>query len=151
MKFLLKISAICLISSITITSHAYSPKLLLLEDHAGISQTYLDQNSKKKVAKDTIQVMVYEKHSYPTSDDFADNYQSAIIKTLIDCKYKAVAVGGATYYRGRTSNSERVAKYDDTFIVNGITGGGENTYDELQYESIKGSTFNKKIYDFACK
>lgn len=151
MKYLLQLSTICLISSITLTSHAYSPKLLLLEDNAGISQTYLDQNSKKKVAKDTVQVMVYEKHSYPTSDDFSDSYQSAIIKTIVDCKYKAVAVGGATYYKGRTSNSERVAKYDETFIINSLTGGGENTYEGLNYKSIKGSTFNRKIYDFACK
>lgn len=150
MKYLLKISTICLISSITITSHAYSPKLLLLEDNAGISQKYLDQNSKKKVAKDTMQVMVYEKHTNSTSDDFANGYQSAIIKTLVDCKYKAVAIGAATYYKGRTSNSERIARYDDTFAVNGITGGGENSYEALFYESIKGSNLNKKIYDFAC-
>lgn len=138
-------------SSILSTSHAYSPKLLLLEDNAGYSQKYIDQNSKKKVAKDTIQVMIYEKHNHATSDNFANGYQSAIIKTLVDCKYKAVAIGGAIYYKGRTSNSERIARYDDTFFVNDITSGGENSYEGLSYESIKGSNFNKKIYDFSCK
>lgn len=154
MKYLLQLSTICLISSITLTSHAYSPKLLLLEDNAGISQTYLDQNSKKKVAKDTVQVMVYFKSTSPVTSYVSDPYRSSITTNIVKCKNKAVAVGGGVFYAGRTSNSKTVGRFDE-MTVRGFDGDDlrESThmYDHLYYESIQKSLINRKIYDFACK
>ena len=131
------------------TSFAYTPKLLLVDQSSGFKQ-YLDEKSIKRIDKSLMKVVIYDKYSYKNSDEYAKNYQSAIKVYVIDCPYKALSMGYATYYSGATSNSEPVGSYNNIKGMNGYTGEVVYFYDELEFRSIKNSPSNQKIYKRVC-
>lgn len=133
---------------ITIPAFAYTPKLLVVDDTYGFKQ-FLDEKSIKKIDKNLMRVMIYDKYSYKQSDEYAKNYQSAIKTYILDCPYKALAIGQATYYSGLTSNSNSVGAYNN---IKGMSGDGEAVYfyDDLEFTSVKNSTANQKIYKRVC-
>lgn len=131
------------------TSFAYTPKLLLVDQSSGFKQ-YLDEKSIKRIDKNLMKVVIYDKYTYKSSDEYAKNYQSAIKVYVIDCPYKALSMGYATYYSGLTSNSELVGSYNNIKGMNGDTGEVVYFYDELEFRSIKNSPSNQKIYKRVC-
>ena len=128
---------------------AYTPKLLLVDQGYGFKQ-FIDENSIKKIDKSLMSVMVYEKYTYKNSDEYAKNYKSAIKVYVIDCPYKALSMGYATYYKELTSNSELVGSYNNIKGMNGDTGETIYFYDDLEFTSIKNSPSNQKIYQRVC-
>ena len=128
---------------------AYTPKLLLVDQSTGFKQ-YIDENSIKKIDKSLMSVMVYDKYTYKNSDEYAKNYKSAIKVYVIDCPYKALSMGYATYYKELTSNSELVGSYNNIKGMNGDTGETIYFYDDLEFTSIKNSPSNQKIYQRVC-
>ena len=128
---------------------AYTPKLLLVDQSTGFKQ-YLDEKSIKRIDKNLMKVVVYDKYTYKNSDEYAKNYQSAIKVYIIDCPYKALSMGYATYYSGPTSNSKLVGSYNNIKGMNGDTGETIYFYDDLEFTSIKNSPSNQKIYQRVC-
>lgn len=128
---------------------AYTPKLLLVDQQYEFKQ-YLDEKSIKKIDKNLMSVMIYEKYNYKNSDEYAKNYQSAIKQYIVDCPYKSLAMGSAAYYKGLTSNSEFVGTYNNIKGINGDTGKTVYFYDDLIYVSIKNSVADQKIYKRVC-
>ena len=51
---------------------AYTPKLLLVDQNSGFKQ-YLDEKSIKKIDKNLMKVVVYDKYTYKNSDEYAKN------------------------------------------------------------------------------
>ena len=131
------------------TSFAYTPKLLLVDQSSGFKQ-YLDEKSIKRIDKNLMKVMIYDKYTYKNSDEYAKNYKSAIKVYVIDCPYKALSMGYATYYKELTSNSELVGSYNNIKGMNGDTGETTYFYDDLEFTSIKNSPSNQKIYQRVC-
>ena len=128
---------------------AYTPKLLLVDQNSGFKQ-YLDEKSIKKIDKNLMKVVVYDKYTYKNSDEYAKNYKSAIKVYVIDCPYKALSMGYATYYKELTSNSELVGSYNNIKGMNGDTGETIYFYDDLEITSIKNSTVDQRIYRRVC-
>ena len=128
---------------------AYMPKLLLVDQSTGFKQ-YLDEKSIKRIDKNLMKVVVYDKYTYKNSDEYAKNYKSAIKVYVIDCPYKSLSMGYATYYKELTSNSELVGSYNNIKGMNGDTGETIYFYDDLEFTSIKNSPSNQKIYQRVC-
>ena len=128
---------------------AYTPKLLLVDQSTGFKQ-YLDEKSIKRIDKSLMKVVVYDKYTYKNSDEYAKNYKSAIKVYVIDCPYKALSMGYATYYKDLTSTSELVGSYNNIKGMNGDTGETIYFYDDLEFTSIKNSPSNQKIYQRVC-
>ena len=128
---------------------AYTPKLLLVDQSTGFKQ-YLDEKSIKRIDKNLMKVVVYDKYTYKNSDEYAKNYKSAIKVYVIDCPYKALSMGYATYYKELTSNSELVGSYNNIKGMNGDTGETIYFYDDLEFTSIKNSSVDQRIYRRVC-
>lgn len=128
---------------------AYTPKLLLVDQSTGFKQ-YLDEKSINRIDKNLMKVVVYDKYTHKNSDEYAKNYKSAIKVYVIDCPYKALSMGYATYYKELTSNSELVGSYNNIKGMNGDTGETIYFYDDLEFTSIKNSPSNQKIYQRVC-
>ena len=128
---------------------AYTPKLLLVDQNSGFKQ-YLDEKSIKKIDKNLMKVVVYDKYTYKNSDEYAKNYKSAIKVYVIDCPYKALSMGYAPYYKELTSTSELVGSYNNIKGMNGDTGETIYFYDDLEFTSIKNSSVDQRIYRRVC-
>ena len=141
---------IALLSSlfVSMSSIAYTPKLLLIDHSSGFDQ-YLDEKSIQKIDKTLMRVMIYDKYNYKATDEYITNFQSAIHVYIVDCPYKAISRGYGTYYSGRTSNSEILGVYNN---IKGMTGDGDSFYfyDDLEFKSIKNSVAYQKIYRRLC-
>jgi heme oxygenase len=76
-----------------------------------------------------------------------------VIKQLIvDCKGKTIALRGADYFAGQTSNSKLVKKFDDiTLSHDGETGAAFYSFDDLDFKPLNQGQFYKQIYDISCK
>ncbi|NNG82925.1 surface-adhesin E family protein [Acinetobacter sp. ANC 5378] len=129
---------------------AYTPKLLLVDSDNYSFKQYLDEKSIQRIDKNLMKVVVYDKHTRKISDEYAKNYQSAIKVYIVDCPYKALAMGQATYYSGMTSNSDFVGAYNNIKGMDGDTGEIIYFYDDLEFTSIKNSNVNQKIYKRVC-
>ena len=138
-----------LILFLSMPAIAYTAKLLLVDQSTGFKQ-YLDEKSIKRIDKNLMKVVVYDKYTYKNSDEYAKNYKSAIKVYVIDCPYKALSMGYATYYKELTSNSELVGSYNNIKGMNGDTGETIYFYDDLEFTSIKNSPSNQKIYQRVC-
>ena len=63
---------------------AYTPKLLLVDQSTGFKQ-YLDEKSIKRIDKNLMKVVVYDKYTYKNSDEYAKN---SLYTTKIDNSLK---------------------------------------------------------------
>ena len=98
--------------------YAYQPKLMLLGSLENKGESFIDVNAHQKIRDSFKQAVIYEKYANPIKDEQGATYQSVIKQLIVDCTGKTIAIRGADYFAGKTSNSKLVKKFDD--ILNGI-------------------------------
>lgn len=134
---------------LTSTTMAYTPKLLLISQDDGFKR-YLDEKSIQRIDESLMKVIIYDKYNSKINDDYAENYQSAIKVYILDCPYKAIAMGQASYYNGITSNSNLVKTYNNIKGIDGDTGEIYYFYHDIEFTPIRNSLSDQKIYKRVC-
>lgn len=132
--------------------YAYQPKLMLLGSFENKGESFIDVNAHQKIRDSFKQAVIYEKYANPIKDEQGATYQSVIKQLIVDCTGKTIAIRGADYFAGKTSNSKLVKKFDDiTLSHDGETGAAFYSFDDLEFKALNQDKFYNKIYANTCK
>lgn len=133
-------------------AYSYQPKLILLGAIEPQGQAFIDSKANKVIRDSFKQAVIYEKYTAPIKRNTDLPYQSVIKQLIVDCKGKTIALRGADYFAGQTSNSKLVKKFDDiTLSHDGETGAAFYSFDDLDFKPLDQGQFYTQIYNISCK
>lgn len=125
---------------------------MLLGSLENMGESFIDVNAHQKIRDSFKQAVIYEKYAHPIKDEQGATYQSVIKQLIVDCTGKTIAIRGANYFAGKTSNSKLVKKFDDiTLSHDGETGAAFYSFDDLDFKALNQDKFYNKIYANTCK
>ena len=126
---------------------------MLLGSLENKGESFIDVNAHQKIRDSFKQAVIYEKYANPIKDEQGATYQSVIKQLIVDCTGKTIAIRGADYFAGKTSNSKLVKKFDDiTLSHDGETGAAFYSFDDLEFKaSLHNLTGRKKDILFLYK
>lgn len=133
-------------------TYSYQPKLISLGAIEPQGQVFLDAKAHTTIRDSFKQAVIYEKYAQPIRLNSDEPYQSVIKQLIVDCKAKTIAIRGADYFAGKTSNSKLVKKFDHiTLSHDGETGAAFYSFDDLEFKPLNQGKFSTQIYGMSCK
>jgi ribonucleotide reductase beta subunit family protein with ferritin-like domain len=136
----------------SVHAYSYQPKLISLGTIEHQGQVLLDTQAHKTIRDSFKQAVIYEKYAEPIKVGSDEPYQSVIKQLIVDCKTKTIAIRGADYFAGKTSNSKLVKNFDHiTLSHDGETGAAYYSFDDLEFKPLNQDKFYTQIYGISCK